>query len=151
MAEVVFSEGLIELGIAGTHRNDVIKVLADKLEGGGYVTRGYYDRVIRREETYATGLPTAIPVAICHTEAKYVNQSAMAIGTLAQPVEFHEMGSPEKVIKAEIVFLLALKDHKGKSAFLARLTMIFKDRALLMAIRYAEDSTMLVNFLKEFF
>jgi len=64
----------------------VIRILAAKLEAGGDVRRGY-------------------------SEVQYVNQSAMAIGTLASPVEFHEMRSPEKVIKTEIVFLLALKDQ----------------------------------------
>jgi len=151
MAKVILSEALIELKITRSRKEDVIRILAEKLEAGEYVSHGYSEEVIRREEIYATGLPTVVPVAICHTEMKHVNQSAMAVGTLASPVEFHEMGSPEKVIKAEIVFLLALKEPKAHQLFLERIAWVFKDRDSLMRIRNAKHASELVIFLKQLF
>jgi len=151
MAEAILSEALIELRITRSRKEDVIRIMAAKLEAGEYVRCGYSEEVIRRKEIYATGLPTVVPVAICHTETQHVNQSAMVVGTMASPVEFHEMGSPEKVIKAEIVFLLALKDPKSHHLFLERMAWVFKDRDSLMRIRDAKLASELIIFLKVLF
>jgi galactitol PTS system EIIA component len=151
MAEVILSADLIELKIPDKEKEDVIKVLADKLTAKGYVKDGYYENVIRREKEFPTGLPTVIPVALCHTEAEYVNESAMAIGTLKQPVDFNEMGTPERSIKAEIVFLLALKDPKDQITYLKKLVTAFKSKETLETIRDAEDKQALLAFLEEIF
>lgn len=151
MAEVILSDDLIALGITETKKEDVIKILADKLKAKGYVKDGYYENVIKREETFPTGLPTIIPVALCHTEAQYVNQSAMAVGTLAQPVEFHEMGTPERNIQAEIIFLLALKDPKDQITYLKKMVTVFKSKETLEKIRDSKDPHALVTFLKDIF
>lgn len=151
MAEVILSESLIELGINTTKKEDVIKILADKLKAEGHVKDGYYENVIKREAEFPTGLPTIIPVALCHTEAQYVNQSAMAVGTLAQPVEFNEMGTPERQIQAEIVFLLALKDPKDQIAYLKKMVTVFKSKETLEAIRDAAEKSELVAFLNDIF
>jgi PTS system galactitol-specific IIA component len=151
MAEVILSEDLVELGITETKKEDVIKILADKMMAKGLVKDGYYENVVKREEDFPTGLPTVIPVALCHTEAKYVNQSAMAVGTLAQPVAFHEMGTPERDIMAEIIFLLALKDPKDQISYLKKMVTVFKSKVTLEAIRDATDKKALIAFLKEIF
>jgi galactitol PTS system EIIA component len=151
MAEVIISEDLIELGITETRKEDVLKILVDKLKAKGYVKDCYYENVVKREETFPTGLPTVIPVALCHTEAKYVNQSAMAVGTLTHPVKFHEMGTPERDIEAEIVFLLALKDPKDQISYLKKMVTVFKSKEMLETIRDAVDPKALVTFLKEIF
>jgi len=151
MAEVILSEDLIELGITETKKEDVIKIMADKLRAKGYVKDGYYENVVKREKDFPTGLPTVIPVALCHTEARYVNQSAMAVGTLAHPVEFNEMGTPERNIQAEIIFLLALKDPKDQITYLKKMVTVFKSKETLETIRDATDSKALVTFLKGIF
>ena len=151
MADVILSEDLIELGITETEKEAVIKILADKLKAEGFVKDGYFENVIKREEEFPTGLPTVIPVALCHTEAEYVNQSAMAVGTLAQPVEFHEMGTPERNIKAEIVFLLALKDPKDQISYLKTMVTVFKSKETLETIRDATDKQALLTFLEGIF
>lgn len=151
MAEVILSADLVELGITATKKEDVIKILADKMLAMGLVKDGYYENVVAREEDFPTGLPTVIPVALCHTEAKYVNQSAMAVGTLVQPVAFHEMGTPERDIMAEIIFLLALKDPKDQITYLKKMVTVFKSRETLEAIRDATDKKALIALLKEIF
>ena len=92
-----------------------------------------------REETYPTGLPTSIPVAVCHTEARFVRRSALAVGTLATPIRFQEMGTPERQVDAEIIFLLALADPKDQYRA-KKMAGVFKDRAALAAIRDATSS-----------
>jgi len=38
---------------------------------------------IQREREYLTGLPSGIPVALCHTDSQFTLHNAMAVGTLA--------------------------------------------------------------------
>jgi len=151
MADVILNEELIELKITETNKEKIIEILADKLKAKGYVKNGYYENVIKREKEFPTGLPTVIPVALCHTEAEYVNESAMAVGTLKQPVEFNEMGTPERKIKAEIIFLLALKDPKDQIAYLKKMVTAFKSKETLETIKNAEDKKVLLAFLEEIF
>ncbi|MFH1446539.1 MAG: PTS sugar transporter subunit IIA [Chloroflexota bacterium] len=151
MAEIILSEDLIALGITLEKKEEVIKVLADKLKAKGYVKDGYYENVVSREEKFPTGLPTIIPVALCHTEAQFVNQSALAVGTMAHPVEFCEMGTPERNIKAEIIFLLALNDPKDQVGWLKKMVTVFKSKETLEAIRDATDKTVLIELLKRIF
>jgi PTS system galactitol-specific IIA component len=151
MAEIVLSEELIKIGMTETTKEDAIRRLADGLYTLDYVREGYVENVIKREETFPTGLPTSIPVAICHTEAQYVKQSALAVGTLITPIAFMEMGTPERTVNAEIIFLLALNDPKQQVPWLRKMVTIFKDQATLKRIRDAEDPLKLVEMLKSLF
>jgi PTS system galactitol-specific IIA component len=90
-------------------------------------------------------------VAICHTEAQYVKQSALAVGTLVTPIAFLEMGTPERTVNAEIIFLLALNDPKQQVTWLRKMVTIFKDQATLRRIRDAEDPSQLLQMLKNLF
>jgi len=151
MAEIIISEKLIKLGMTETSKEEAIRALAAGLYANDYVREGYVENVIKREEIYPTGLPTSIPVALCHTEAQYVKQSAMAVGTLATPVAFLEMGTPERTVDAEIIFLLALNDPKQQVPWLKKMAAVFKDNALLKSIRHADDPLKLAEMLKNLF
>jgi len=151
MAEVILSESLIAVKIKENQKEGVVKILAERLEKGGYVRGGFYDEVIQRENEYPTGLPTSIPVALCHTDSKYVIKNAMAVGTLAKPVAFNAMGDPEQHIQAEIIFLLALKDPKDHIPFLTKLFSIFKSREILETIQHARDEAKIADFLNNLF
>jgi PTS system galactitol-specific IIA component len=151
MAEIIISEDLIKLGMVEKAKEDAIRRLADGLYALDCVREGYVENVIKREEAFPTGLPTSIPVAICHTEAQYVKQSALAVGTLVTPIAFLEMGTPERTVNAEIIFLLALNDPKQQVPWLKKMAVIFKDQATLKSIRDAKDPLRLVEMLKRLF
>lgn len=151
MAEIVLSDKLIKLSLRAGTKEEAIRSLAEPLYAMEYVREGYVENVIKREQEFPTGLPTSVPVAICHTEAQYVRQSALAVGTLAAPIPFQEMGTPERVVQAEIIFLLALNDPKQQVPWLKKMAAIFKDRATLEAIRDARDPLELTRFLSRLF
>jgi PTS system galactitol-specific IIA component len=151
MAEIILSETLIRIGMTETAKEDAIRRLSEGLYALDCVREGYVENVIKREETFPTGLPTSIPVAICHTEAQYVKQSALAVGTLVTPIAFLEMGTPERTVNAEIIFLLALNDPKQQVTWLKKMVTIFKDQATLRRIRDAEDPSQLLQMLKNLF
>ena len=112
MLEIVISEQLAEIAYQAEDKEEVIRLLAGKMDKLGYVEMGFEEAVLTREKKYPTGLPTKIPVALCHVEAEYVNRTALAIATLKKPVEFHNMGDPKMVLPVEIVFLLTIVDPK---------------------------------------
>jgi PTS system galactitol-specific IIA component len=62
-----------------------------------------------------------------------------------------EMGTPERTVNAEIIFLLALNDPKQQVPWLRKMVTIFKDQATLKRIRDAEDPLKLVEMLKSLF
>jgi PTS system galactitol-specific IIA component len=51
-------------------------LLSGKVDGCGYVEEGLPNAVLARERQYPTGLPTKIPVALCHVEAEFVKQTS---------------------------------------------------------------------------
>jgi PTS system galactitol-specific IIA component len=151
MAEIIISEKLIKLGMIETSKEEAIKALAARLYDLDYVREGYVENVLKREEAFPTGLPTSIPIAVCHTEAQYVKHSALAVGTLVTPIAFQEMGTPERTVNAEIILLVALNDPKQQVPFLKKLSILFKDHDTLTTIRYAKDPQKLAEILKAIF
>lgn len=148
MTDLILSEDLTQIGISVTQKEEVIWILADKLKSLGCVKTGFYESVITRERDYPTGLPSAIPVALCHTESQFVNQSALAVGTLTSPVMFNEMGSPDREIPVQIVFLIALKHPPAQSQYLKSLVSLLHDENLLREILNATKSQTVLTLLK---
>jgi PTS system galactitol-specific IIA component len=151
MSNVIFSEDLIELQINASEKEPVIKILCDKLLANDFVKDSFYANVLKREEVFPTGLPTSIPMAICHTESEHVNQSAIAVGTLNTPVAFQEMGTPENDVMVEMVFVIALKDPKDQVPWLQKMMLVFRDDEILKTIRNADKKENLVEYLNGIF
>ena len=150
MADVIVRKELMEIDLDAPDKETALKILADKLYALDYVTDDYYENVIRRERSFPTGLPTIIPIAMCHTEMEFVKKSALAVGTLKNPVEFQEMGFPERVVNAEIIFLLALNDPKDQVAWLRKMMLVFKSKEVMEKIKFSKDAKELTDVIREF-
>lgn len=130
MINLILDEKLVEVGMEAQDREEVIRLLSGKMNACDFVEEGFEQAVLAREKQYPTGLPTKIPVALCHVEAEYVKHTAMAVATLKKPVEFHNMGDPRVVLDVEIVFLLTIVDPKQQVFYLKKLMELFKDDTL---------------------
>ncbi len=130
MINLILDEQLVEVNVEAQDREEVIRMLSGKMNACDFVEKGFEQAVLAREKQYPTGLPTKIPVALCHVEAEYVKQTAMAVATLKKPVEFHNMGDPQAVLDVEIVFLLTILDPKQQVFYLRKLMELFKDGTL---------------------
>jgi len=150
MEKVIVSEELVEINLDAPSKEAAIKILADKLRALDYVTDDYYENVIKREKKFPTGLPTVIPIAMCHTEREFVKQSALAVGTLKNPIEFQEMGAPDRFVKAEIIFLLALNDPKDQVAWLRKMMTVFKSREVMDKIKSSGNNKELTDIIKKY-
>jgi PTS system galactitol-specific IIA component len=131
LSDLLHSE-LIHTNLATRSRDEAIRTLAKSLKQDGYVDSEFAQAVLAREKSYPTGLPTQPHrIALPHTEAEHVNRSALAIGVLQTPVEFHVMGAPEETISAKIIFLLAIADKERQVKALAQLASVFQDGTTL--------------------
>ncbi len=148
--DLILSEQLAEICFEANNKEEVIHLLSSRMDKLGYVEPGFEKAVLERERDYPTGLPTKIPVALCHVEAEYVNQTALAIATLKKPVEFHDMGDPKNTLQVEIVFLLTIVDPKKQCLYLRKMMSIFKDNTLL-EIKSSKTKKEIVSILHDNF
>ncbi|OLQ57819.1 PTS sugar transporter subunit IIA [Bacillus licheniformis] len=93
---------LVFLQQEAEHRYKVIEQLATALFEKGYVEKEYAVHAVMREKMAATNIGAGI--AIPHANAKYIKQSAIAIATLKEPLDWGN----EKV---SLVFMLAVKNE----------------------------------------
>ncbi len=143
--DIAFDRSLAVVGLAAENADEAIRALGDKLLAHGYVDDQYVDAVLRRERAFATGLPTAIPVALPHTDANHCRRSALAVGVLKSPVEFQEMGNPTGTLSVRVVFLLALADHKDQVSWLQRFMRGLRDHDFLERLSRATSEQEVVD------
>jgi PTS system galactitol-specific IIA component len=125
---------------------DAITRLGTRLQAGGFVRDSWIRAALEREKTFATGLPTAqIGVAIPHADVEHVQEQAIAVGVLEEPVEFGEMGNPDSTVPVRIVCALAVTQSERLVTLLQRLVDMFQSPGVLGQIAEAGDPVEIVE------
>lgn len=123
---------LMSVHVSASNPEGVIRALGKGLVNCHKVTPAYVDEVIERENIFPTGLATtSIKVALPHATGTHVISSALALGVLQQPVTFHQMGHPDQMVEAKIVFLLAVKDGFSQAKALEGIAVLLKNDPFL--------------------
>jgi len=131
---------LIEPHLEAKDSTEAITTLGTRLLEQGFVRDTFIQAVLDREKVFATGLPTPeIQVAIPHADVEHVLRSAIAIGVLATPVQFGEMGNPDGHVQASVIFMLAVKESDSLVSLLQNLVGIFQDPAMLRQMIESAD------------
>lgn len=104
--------GAMVLGVKAATDQDVIRILAERLQSLGYVKPSFSAAVLAREAELPTGLPLGSDnnVAVPHTDPEHVLRPGLAFATLAEPVLFSNMENPDEQLRVSVVFLMALND-----------------------------------------
>jgi PTS system galactitol-specific IIA component len=145
----VFHEDLIALDLKASGSEEVISALGKLLYQNGYVEDTFIDAVITREHEMATGLPTRpFGVALPHTDCEHVKRTGIAVGILAQPVDFFMMGTPDQQVQAHMVFLMAIREPKKQITLLQKLAELFHKPEILEELRTSKTSRSVVKILK---
>lgn len=135
MSDSLINKELILLDLEASDRSNLLKQMAGILFEKGYVKDSYSQAIVEREELFSTGLPGAGGgVAIPHTDAPHVNQSAILVGILKEPVTFQMMGNHEEKIPVNICFMLALKESNVHIQVLSSLMELIQDEDLMKQI-----------------
>ena len=119
--------------IEGNPSNNIqaITLAYEKLFSEGNVKESFLSACLAREETYPTGLPTDIPVAVPHTDACHVTRAAICGLRPDAPIIFHDMEEPDDTVEAEYVFVMALKEDGDHLEMLKKLIGVAQNDALL--------------------
>ncbi len=122
----------IETGVDAASSEEVIRLLAGRLEKLGYVRPSFADAVLAREARMPTGLPMGRDsnVAVPHTDPEHVLKPGIAIATLAHPVDFANMEDPDEAVPVGLVFMLALNDKDKQIEMLQQIMLTIQDETL---------------------
>lgn len=115
------------------------------------IAEDYVKTVLEREKIFPTGLPSKIGTAIPHANSEDVFKSAISVLTLKDPLDFSEMGNPQKMLPVEIIFLLAVKDQAMQLEILQTIMKIIQDEKILEKIKGAQEPEIIYNLIAKFF
>jgi galactitol PTS system EIIA component len=101
---------------------DVIVALASRLASAGHVKEKFQRAALSREKKSPTGLPfSPWAVALPHADPEHATSPAIAVATLAKPVMFRQMGSPDVKLDVSIVVMPAFTAKEQAASSLSRL------------------------------
>ena len=131
-----FNEALIAYDLEARDAKEVINSLADRLHAQNLVAAQYGAQTWAREVSHPTGLPTKpFCIAFPHADADGVNQSALAVAVLRQPVTFQNMADPDEGLDVRLVFMLANRNPEEQIETLRNLAVLFGQPEKLIELR----------------
>jgi len=150
--DILISPEIVLLNMEAASDMDAIDQLASHLYGKGIVKESYIPAVKQREVDFCTGLAfKTMGVALPHTDSIHVNQQAVAIGVLKEPVPFHAMGMPEEIVDVSMLFMLAIQKPDAEIAFLGKMIEILQEDGCLETIRNAPTPEETARVFRGFF
>lgn len=148
MSDMFLDSSIILLDVEAETKEDVLQTMADNLKAKNLIKDTYLDAIIKREQEFATGLPTAgYSVAIPHTDVEHVNQKTISVAVLKEPVDFGVMGDPVETTPVKIVFMLAMDEANTQLSLLQRLMQIFQDEGTLTFLANEKNKEKIANLL----
>lgn len=140
---------LILIGVQAQNTDDVFEKIGGELVKQGYCKESYVQALKEREAEYPTGINMGdFGVAIPHTDVAHVNDKAIAIGTLENPVKFVEMGTDDEFVNTQLVFTLAV-DEKGHLELLQAILAILQDKETVEKLIAAKEEEEVIEIIKE--
>lgn len=134
-----------------TDREEILKKLGAELCRSGHVKESYIQAVCDREKVFPTGLPmSGCGIAIPHADKEHVNNEAMIVGVLNEPVEFQVMGSESDMVGARLVFMLAIKDPQAQLDMLQKLIAGCQDEGVLNTLCDHSDKNAMQDIMSGF-
>ena len=131
----------VALKYAALDSKDVITHLGNLLFEAGYVRESFVEAALDRESRLPTGLPLSgnVNAAIPHTEVEHVLKPGLAMATLAAPVVFQNMVSPDEGVPCQLVFVMALDQPKAQIEMLQEIALILQNPAMIDSLMAARD------------
>jgi PTS system galactitol-specific IIA component len=143
------AEDLVLVDLDARDRTDALTRMATLLVERGYCDQSFVDAILERERVHPSALPMpGHKIAIPHTDATHVNNSAILFARLRNPVEFRSMGDPEERLSVSMISMFALKEKKRIGDLLETLITVYQDESVLEAIFDAPDARAIFEILK---
>ncbi|MCW5236916.1 PTS sugar transporter subunit IIA [Verminephrobacter eiseniae] len=118
---------------------EIVLILARKLERLGYVRPSFANAVVERERSFPTGLTMegGGNVALPHTDPCHVLKAGVALATLKESVAFANMEDPGEHVGVDVVFLLAINDKDRQIEALQTIIATIQDAPAMRALKCA--------------
>lgn len=146
----MLSKDFIYLNQKFDSMEDFFEFLEAELIKEGYVSEGFAQQLLEREQNYPTGLPTDPGVALPHTDGSLVNKDLIVVTSLDEPMSFGEMGGEDdSVIDSEIIITLVIGNGENHLNQLQKTISFIQDSENLSTIKSAQDTTEVYQVLKE--
>jgi PTS system galactitol-specific IIA component len=143
-------EDLILSDVEFADREAALTRMATILVDKGFCKKPFVQAILERERSHPSALPMpGHKIAIPHTDATYVNTSALVFAQLKKPVEFQSMGDPNETLHVSMISMFALKEKKQIGDLLETLITVYQDDSVLEAISNAENSTAIFQILRD--
>lgn len=133
---------LVRVHCSYANRTEALLDMAKLFVNCGASKPSYPEAIIAREKVYPTGIPAqAFDIAISHCDSDQVNESAIGVTVLDEPIEFEMMGgmSPDP-LHVRVIFMLAIKDPKAQVPTLQKMMAVLQNKQLLENIRDASSA-----------
>jgi PTS system galactitol-specific IIA component len=145
----MFRSETITLDVTAASQDDLFRLIAEKLQGLGYVNSGYLEALTNREAIFPTGINTLVcGLAIPHTESDYIKKQGIAFVRLNETIRFKEMISNDPV-DVKLLFFLLVKNKSEQVKFLSDLMGKFSDDTFLTALLVGKDESEILETLNE--
>ena len=146
----MISPEYVQLNLDCKDADEAIEKMAQVFLKDHVVKPTYVQAVLEREKVYPTGLPSEpFAIAIPHAMAEHSNRAAVTVGVLKNPVQFHQMGAPEIVLDAQILFMLAVSEPKAQIELLKSMMGLIQKEENLLAIKNAQTQQDVAQLLNE--
>ncbi|WP_084034799.1 PTS sugar transporter subunit IIA [Anaerobacillus alkalilacustris] len=146
----LFKNELVFPNFDCTDRDDFFEKISTVLVEKGYVKETFKQAIKQREDEYPTGLRT-VPyhVAIPHTDPVNICKPFIAVIRPTKRIEFLEMGSDDKRVDAQLLFILGLKRGEGQTALLQKLIEMFMQREVMDQLLKESNHADIIKLLKK--
>ena len=146
----LFDEKIALFHETASSKEEALKKLADEFMSKGVAKDTFYDAILTREKTFATGLScNKMCVAIPHTDPEHVNKVQLGFMSLDTPVDFIEMGTEDKHIGVTMIIMMALKEAHQQLDMLMKLMDVFQNDEVLDRMMATNNFDELFEILKE--
>lgn len=145
---MIIDSDLISLKMDVTDQKEIINLLGGRLKDKGIVKNSFCQAVIDREEINPTGLKGKhINFAIPHTDSDHVNETAIAVATLNNPVEFNSMEDPDEKLEVSLIIMFAVKDPDKHIKVLQNLIEFIQNKEMTDKIINSSDPEKVKNII----
>jgi PTS system galactitol-specific IIA component len=141
----------IQIHLDASSSSEVIEALGEGLRRRGYVRDDFVKATIERERNMPTGLPLSgsVNAALPHVDLEYVLKPAVALATLANPVDFHQMVDSSVVVPVQLVIMLAMNEPKSQVTMLQQVSNILQSSALVEGLMDCSSPSEVVALLED--
>ncbi len=150
MSIIKFDKSLIKQFYGEMTNIEVLSQMCEHLQSMGIVKNTYKEAILNREKIYPTGLDCkGINIAIPHADIQNVNEAAICVGVLKNPVLFHIMDEPDNTVEIHLIIMLALTEAHGHIDILNKIVSLIQNQEELKRILQSNNVEDIEKLIKE--